>query len=177
MVERFNGRIGSEVLGITIYSHRNLEQLLRGFNAAYNVRRQRVLNGKTPGQIIAECLEARPQLSKSKGTSQERAGPCDITKARFIVQARQGGLTTRQLGAESLSAHARLGNDLFPKTARVVPTSEQVRRGVAAQRNPDWFLFPFVGIAAVSRGRRSIRSAFAPVFPSGTDGELPPVAD
>ncbi len=34
MVERFNGRIGSEVLGITIYSHRDLEQLLRGFNAA-----------------------------------------------------------------------------------------------------------------------------------------------
>ena len=34
MVERFNGRIGSEVLGITIWSHRDLEQLLRGFNAA-----------------------------------------------------------------------------------------------------------------------------------------------
>ena len=50
MVERFNGRVGSEVLGITIYSHRDLEQLLRGFNAAYNARRQRVLNGKTPDQ-------------------------------------------------------------------------------------------------------------------------------
>ena len=34
MVERFNGRIGSEVLGITIWSPRDLEQLLRGFNAA-----------------------------------------------------------------------------------------------------------------------------------------------
>lgn len=87
MVERFNGRIGSEVLGITVYSHRNLEQLLRGFNAAYNVRRQRVLTGKTPNQIIAERLEARPQLSKPKGSSRRRAGPCDITKARFIVQA------------------------------------------------------------------------------------------
>ena len=49
MVERFNGRIGSEVLGITIYSHRDLEQLRRGFNAAYNARRQRVLSGRTPG--------------------------------------------------------------------------------------------------------------------------------
>src|SRR5690349_3362756 len=29
MVERFNGRIGSEVLAITIYSHDQLEQLLR----------------------------------------------------------------------------------------------------------------------------------------------------
>ena len=45
MVERFNGRIGSEVLGITIHSHRDLEQLLRGSNAAYNDRRQRVLDG------------------------------------------------------------------------------------------------------------------------------------
>ena len=48
MVERFNGRIGCEVLAITIYSHAQLEQLLRGFNAAYNARRQRVLEGKTP---------------------------------------------------------------------------------------------------------------------------------
>ena len=35
MVERFNGRVGSEVLSITIHSHAQLEQLLRGFNAAY----------------------------------------------------------------------------------------------------------------------------------------------
>src|SRR5215210_5983117 len=34
MVERFNGRVGSEVLGTTIWSHQQLEQLLRGFNAA-----------------------------------------------------------------------------------------------------------------------------------------------
>jgi len=87
MVERFNGRIGSEVLGITIYSHRDLEQLLRGFNAAYNARRQRVLNGKTPDQVVAERLEARPQLNKPTPTPQGRAGPCDITKARLIADA------------------------------------------------------------------------------------------
>ena len=46
MVERFNGRVGGEVLGITIYSHAQLERLLRGFNAAYNARRQRVLAGR-----------------------------------------------------------------------------------------------------------------------------------
>src|SRR3712207_7910525 len=51
MVERFNGRVGSEVLGITIWSHAQLEHLLRGFNAAYNARRQRVLDGKTPDQV------------------------------------------------------------------------------------------------------------------------------
>ena len=58
IVECFNGRVGSEVLGITIYAHRNVEQLLCGFNAAYNDRRQRVLDGKTPNQIVAERLKA-----------------------------------------------------------------------------------------------------------------------
>src|ERR671932_248366 len=63
MVERFNRRVSSEVLGITLYSHRDLEQLLRGFNAAYNARRQRVLTGKTPNQVVAEHLQARHQLA------------------------------------------------------------------------------------------------------------------
>ena len=84
MVERFNGRIGSEVLAITIYSHHQLEQLLRGFNAAYNARRQRVLEAKTPDQIVAERLTAKPALAKNKPAG--RAGPCDITKARLIAE-------------------------------------------------------------------------------------------
>jgi transposase InsO family protein len=83
MVERFNGRVGSEVLAITIYSHRQLEQLLRGFNAAYNARRQRVLAGKTPDQVVAERLKAKPNLAKAKPKG--RAGPCDMTKARLIA--------------------------------------------------------------------------------------------
>lgn len=85
MVERFNGRIGSEVLGITIYSHRNLEQLLRGFNAAYNARRQRVLDGKPPDQVVAERLKAKRKLASAKPHG--RAGPDDITKARLIAEA------------------------------------------------------------------------------------------
>jgi transposase InsO family protein len=48
MVERFNGRIGREVLVITVSSHRDLEHLLQGYNVAYNARRQRVLKGKAP---------------------------------------------------------------------------------------------------------------------------------
>lgn len=36
MVERFNGRVQREVLGTTVYSHADLEIVLRGFNAAYN---------------------------------------------------------------------------------------------------------------------------------------------
>jgi hypothetical protein len=71
MVKRFNGRVSSEVLGITIYSHQKLEQLLRGFNAAYNARRQRVLEGKTSDQVVAERLKARRKLARGKpgGTS------------------------------------------------------------------------------------------------------------
>jgi transposase InsO family protein len=37
MAERFNGRVQREVLGVTVASHRDLERLLAGFNAAYNV--------------------------------------------------------------------------------------------------------------------------------------------
>ncbi|WP_169747501.1 hypothetical protein [Belnapia moabensis] len=85
MVERFNGRIGSEVLGITVWSHQQLEQLLRGFKAAYNTRRQRVLEGKTPNQIVAERLEERRELANPK--PQGRAGPDDIAKARLVVEA------------------------------------------------------------------------------------------
>jgi transposase InsO family protein len=85
MVERFHGRVSSEVLGITIHSHRDLEQLLRGFNAAYNARRQRVLDGKTPNQVVAERLKARRKLATTK--THGRAGPDDIVKARLIVAA------------------------------------------------------------------------------------------
>jgi hypothetical protein len=80
MVERFNGRVGSEVLGITIWSHRDLERLLRGFDAAYNARRQRVLDGKTPDQVVAERLEARRKLLHARPHG--RAGPADIAAAR-----------------------------------------------------------------------------------------------
>ena len=58
VVERFNGGISSEVLNIKLYSHRAPEQLLRGFNQAYNARRQRVLHGRTPNQATAEHLTA-----------------------------------------------------------------------------------------------------------------------
>ena len=85
MVERFNGRVSSEVLGITIWSHAQLEQLLRGFNAAYSARRQRVLDGKTPDGVVAERLKARRKLARGK--PEGRAGPDDITKARLIAEA------------------------------------------------------------------------------------------
>ncbi len=85
MIERFNGRISSQVLGIDIYSHRALEQTLHGFNTAYNVRRQRVPDGRTPNQIAVEHLAATPALANSMPHG--RAGPCHITKARLIADA------------------------------------------------------------------------------------------
>ena len=66
MVERFNGRVQREVLGITIYSHRDLETLLRGFNQAYNLRRQRVLQGASPEQVVRTRLAAVPALANPR---------------------------------------------------------------------------------------------------------------
>ena len=85
MVERCNGRVGAEVLGITIWSHQQLEQLLRGFNAACNARRQRVLDGRTPDQVVAERLKARRKLARA--IPEGRAGPADIAQARLIAEA------------------------------------------------------------------------------------------
>jgi transposase InsO family protein len=91
MVERFNGRVGSEVLGIIIYSHAQLERLLRGFNA----RRQRVLDGKTPDQVVAERLRSRRRLVKPKPegdagvarAERNRARRDAIADARLVAEA------------------------------------------------------------------------------------------
>jgi hypothetical protein len=120
MVERFNGRIGSEVLGITVYSHAQLEQLLRGFNAVYNGRRQRVLDGKTPNQVVAERLKKRRKLANPK--PQGRAGPDDITRARLVAEAAKevsrpdtdGGVATwtEPGGVPEMIRRASLAEDL-----------------------------------------------------------------
>ncbi len=74
MVERFNGHIASEVLGINVADHLDLETLLVGFNHAYNSRRQRVLKGLTPSQIVESHINISPQLSNAryKPTKQDR---------------------------------------------------------------------------------------------------------
>jgi len=96
MVERFNGRIVAEVLAITVSSHDQLEQLLRGFNAAYNARRQRVLEGQTPDQVVAERLTAKPALAKAKPSG--RAGPGDIIKPNFRTFILNNVLDQRFIG-------------------------------------------------------------------------------
>ena len=65
LVERFNGRVQREVLGITIYSHRDLETLLKGFNQAYNRRRQRVLKGAHPSRSCNGAWRPSPNSPTS----------------------------------------------------------------------------------------------------------------
>jgi len=84
-VERFNGRVQREVLGITIHSHRDLEILLRGFNRAYNARRQRVLGGLSPDEAVRRRLEAHPRLASK--CHEPPSDPCVLPKALMIIEA------------------------------------------------------------------------------------------
>ena len=63
MVERFNGRVGREVLVLCIGTHDALERLLHGDNLAYNARRQRVLDGRSPDEAVRERLKEKPELA------------------------------------------------------------------------------------------------------------------
>jgi transposase InsO family protein len=85
MVERFNGRVQREVLGITIASHRDLERLLAGFNGAYNVRRQRVLDGRSPEEVVRERLALDKRLANP--SYQPPADPCVLPRALLVVEA------------------------------------------------------------------------------------------
>ncbi len=60
MVERFSGRVATEVLPICVSNHKDLKILLRGFCSAYNHRPQRVLGDITPAQRITSLLEKHP---------------------------------------------------------------------------------------------------------------------
>src|ERR671928_1457340 len=79
MVERFNGRVQREVLGITIHSHRDLETLLQGFNQAYNARRQRVLKSRSPERVVRERLRAAP--ARANRHHDPPFDPCSLPKA------------------------------------------------------------------------------------------------
>jgi transposase InsO family protein len=83
MVERFNGRIQREVLGITVASHRDLEILLRGFNQAYNARRQRVLQGRSPEMVVHERLGATPD--RANRSHDPPFDPCSLPKALQVI--------------------------------------------------------------------------------------------
>lgn len=73
MVERFNGRIGREVLVMGVGTHRDLECLLRGYNLAYNARRQRGLDGCSPDEVVRERLK------------EARTGQSDLSATRSLL--------------------------------------------------------------------------------------------
>jgi transposase InsO family protein len=85
LVERFNGRVQREVLGITAAGHRDLELLLVRFNQAYNARRQRVLHGRSPGEVVRERLECCKDLANPDHRTV--TGRQAIGTARRIVEA------------------------------------------------------------------------------------------
>ncbi|WP_162501637.1 integrase core domain-containing protein, partial [Methylobacterium crusticola] len=82
MVERFNGRVQREVLGITIYSHQDLEILLAGFNVAYNGRRQRALKGLSPEMVLRQRLKDKPALARATA---KQADPAALERALKVV--------------------------------------------------------------------------------------------
>jgi hypothetical protein len=84
MAERFNGRVQREVLGITVTSHRDLERLLVGFSSAYNARLQRVLDGRSPDEVVRE------RLARDEGLAipayRPPPDPCVLLKALLIAE-------------------------------------------------------------------------------------------
>ena len=84
MVERFNGRVQREVLGITVASHRDLERLLAGFNQAYNARRQRVLGGISPDEVVKERL--RQDRGLANAGRHPPFDPCALPRAMLVIE-------------------------------------------------------------------------------------------
>lgn len=80
MAERFNRRVQDEVLSLTILSHVALEQLLKGFGSAYNARRQRVLKGLSPNQVVRAHFEVRPRLANPRFKPPD---PCAAPRSRI----------------------------------------------------------------------------------------------
>jgi transposase len=84
MAERFNGRVQREVLGITVASHGDLERLLAGFNSAYNARRQRVLDGRSPEEVVRERLAHDQGLANAD--YRPPSDPCTLPKAMLVIE-------------------------------------------------------------------------------------------
>jgi len=83
LTETFNGRIQREVLGLTTHSHCDLDTLLRGFNQAYNARRQRVLKGRSPEMVVRERLSAAP--ARANRHHDPPFDPCSLPKALQVI--------------------------------------------------------------------------------------------
>ena len=94
MVERFNGRVQREVLGITIHSHADLETLLQGFNRAYNADASACSRGASPEQVVRQRLAANPELANPRYKPPDPDASAPSPPRR---RTRQGGLASRHL--------------------------------------------------------------------------------
>lgn len=87
-VERFNGRVGREVLVLCIGTHNDLERLLLGYTLAYNARRQRVLNGRSPDEAARERLREKPDLANPAFRPPDPGQRADIKTATQLAVLR-----------------------------------------------------------------------------------------
>ena len=83
MVERFDGRVQREVLGVTAAGRRDLERPLAGFGQAYDARRQRVLDGRSPDEIVRERLAQERGLANPG--HRPPFDPCALPKAMLVI--------------------------------------------------------------------------------------------
>src|SRR3954451_23355135 len=63
--------------------YRALVTLLRGFNQAYNARRQRVLQGRSPEMVVHERLGALP--ARANPSHDPPFDPCSLPKALQVI--------------------------------------------------------------------------------------------
>src|SRR4051812_5423689 len=132
MVERFNGRVQREVLGITVAGHRDLERLLAGFNSAYNARRQRVLGGSSPEAIVQE------RLGQDRGLAnpgyRPPSDPCVLPKAMLVIERAKDVSQPDSVGVAEPGRHrAGAGEQRVPGERRVVVEGD---RGPQARVEP-----------------------------------------
>jgi transposase InsO family protein len=84
MVERFNGRVQREVLGITVAGQQPLQVAVAGFSQAYNARRQRVLDGRSPEEVVRERLARDDSLANPD--HRPPSDLCALPRALLVVE-------------------------------------------------------------------------------------------
>ncbi len=139
---RFNGRVQREVVGITIYSHQDLEILLAGFNLAYNGRRQRALKGLSPEMVLHQRLKDKPALAR---TAAKKADPAALDRTLKVVADAKEVSQPDKLTSQLSFCRARYRSDRYDggshhgETARLVgPTLGRLPTGGPRPGRPVW---------------------------------------
>jgi hypothetical protein len=72
------------VLGVTVAGHRDLGRLLAGPNRAYDARRQRVLDGRSPDEVVRERLAQDRSLADPG--HRPPFDPCVLPRAMPVIE-------------------------------------------------------------------------------------------